>query len=224
MSPETQESTRLGTLFGEIRKILPDTADYIEVLFLTLADFEGVDVYKANPGKIADCVSDIDELADEVMKSMKIELSDKAAKDSDKLRTVKDLFSELYDLLSSGPNVYKYFLKGIFEHLGMQTADFGEKRQEHVYSRYIVPNMLLDKTEMGRLLNALGLTKSSEGGGKGSHEKWIDPEGEMKGFTLTAYSGKMWLKNEIKDLIRKGMSIERIRAACENCNIRFEEK
>lgn len=223
MNTETQESTRLGTLLGEIRKILPDTADYIEVLFSTLADFEGVDVYKAHPGKIADCVSDIDELADEVTKSMKIELSDKAPKGSDKLQTVKDLFSELHDLLSSGPNVYKYFLKGIFELLGTQSTDFGVERREHVYSRYIVPNILLNKTEMERFFNAIGLTKLKEGG-RGSHEKWTDSTDIMKGFALTAYSGKMWLKNEIKDLMRKGMPIERIRAACESCNIRFEEK
>lgn len=223
MSPEKQETIQLSGIFEELRKILPDTADFIEVLFSTLKDFENVDVYKTNPERIADCDGAIDEVAYEVTERMKSELSDKASKDSNSLQIVKDLFSELHDLLSSGPNVYKYFMREIFEHLGVSTMDLDEKHRPHVYSKYIVPNILLDKTEIGRLFTTLGLVNNPTAG-KGSHEKWTDPTGEMKSFAIIAQSDKMWLKNEIKKLIAKGISIERIRIACEKCNIRFEEK
>lgn len=216
-----EEGNKIGDILNEIRSLLPDTAEYIEVLFETLRDFEGVDFYERKPSEIATCVGDIDEVAVGVLTCICEELRKVAPENSQK---IKDAFQELHTLLSERPNVYKYFLRGIFEHLGLTTQGLEvEDTEAHVYKKFRVPNMLLSKTDHQRFFNALGL-KWVRNSGKGEHEKWIDPKAEMSGFALASGGNKLWLKNIIKDSLKKGMPLERIKAACRKCNIRFEEK
>ncbi|MDP4008671.1 MAG: hypothetical protein Q8P68_05775 [Candidatus Peregrinibacteria bacterium] len=225
MNTETQKhDIPFNQLLTEIHRILPETGEYLELLFITLKDFEGVDLYTNNPNAISNCVEDIDEVAEEVTESLKTELSEATKTDPNVIETIRDLFSNLRTSLSMEPNVYKYFLSEIFKYLNLNTMDFEEQsKSTNIYNKYRVPNIMIDRSKMERFFIAVGL-ESVPNTGKGSHGKWTDPQAEMKGFALSSVSGKIWIKNEITDLLKKGVSLNRICKACKECNIRFENK
>lgn len=216
-----QESGSVQETLDMVREVVPQTTEDIELLFIILEDFEGSDFYAQEPDQINYCVDeDLDEIAEELVENIKREL---AGKDEHTCALVRDAFTTLHHLLSQQPNVYKYFLSHIFEYFSVTTHDFEPEKEVHVYNKYRVPNLNLKRQELEDFYIALGLAPNTKGG-KGSHIKWTDPNNEMQGSCNSSDEGALWVKNNIKSILAKGMPIERIEAACKVCNISFQRK
>lgn len=205
-----------------IEKISIEAAEYLR-LFVDMFDEFEVDPYKGNPVLVLNCFpKGIDEDQNELIGIFEDVIRDSA--DEEYSRTeIADAFRSLSSFLAD-KKVVLWALAPVFEHFGIAKDEENELEEMSVVPkkvRFRMPNLLSERSELNALFSKCGLV-CDPNSGKGSHEKWTDPKGEMKGFSNITGSNKIWMKNVIKELLEKELPIERIKAACDSLDIDFE--
>lgn len=115
--------------------------------------------------------------------------------------------------------VYRYYVQQICDYFEVKLPKGEQNKKENIV-RFYAPNLHLDRREEENFFRACGLRAITDEG-SGSHVKWIDPRsGVFMG--LSSESKRVWLKNNIKSLLRKNFPIERIQAACDMLKIDFK--
>ena len=185
----------------------PDAAEYLNLFMEMISDYE-VEPYVSHPDLLDNCFPQgLDEDQNELIALLK---------KSNDISAVKSALTELFESLESNP-VQIWALRPIFEYFDIKLP--GKSSPGRV--RYRLPNLVLNNSDQVLFFTSCGFEADSKSG-KGSHVKWTDPSGQMNGFVLSYEGSRFWLKNVIKDLLDKGMSLDRIHKACLDMNIAFE--
>ncbi len=115
--------------------------------------------------------------------------------------------------------IYSYYIQQICDYFEVKFQKVEQDKEENII-RFYAPNLHFDRREEENFFRACGLEAISDEG-SGSHVKWVDPRsGVFMG--LSSESKRVWLKNDIKSLLRKNFPIERIQAACDTLKIDFK--
>lgn len=114
--------------------------------------------------------------------------------------------------------VYSYYMQQICDYFEVKLKKTEQNKGENII-RFYAPNLHLDRKEEENFYRACGLEAIADEG-SGSHTKWVDQSGVFMG--LSSSSKRVWLKNNIKSLLRKNFPIERIQAACDTLKIDFK--
>lgn len=207
------ESQRdIHVVLSRLESLAPKAAEYV-IAFLDMIgeygsvfDLQPEDILKCFPKGLKDDQTEMIGLLTEQL-------------DAGALRD--DIVSALEDLASGlrlSPTLF-FAMRPVFEHfLPSDAADeILSSESPSETARIRVQNLLYAAHDVQTFLLVCGFEVRGQ---EGSHQKWYDCSGAfMK--TLPVTSGKLWLKNIIRELLQRGVSIDVIITACDKLKISY---
>jgi len=183
--------------------------------------------HAANPETKALMLNDANEFCDELnarvleyVKTMdETQKKDLAQKLAKLLEHAKDLGDGLFQFLS---NIFKGIpLEQFLPQKVEKKTEDPELSFQHRYP-FKLPDLLCTSGDIKTFLTACGLEIKPCNGG--SHSRTSDPLKEMHDNETLSNGDKMWLIKIVKTLYDKGLSLERIKRACDELKIKIKLK
>lgn len=219
MLKESQEQNTNSNL-EKLEALSSDAGMYMRLFCDSLEHYEQEETYKKKPELIEHCFPDgFDEDINEMISLLKKDLKNPKSKD-EILNTLADLAESLKE---ERPVTY-YAMEELFSYFGLD-LDSKEMDSAQKKIRFRLVNRLFDMKEEEAFYKACGLEPELTRGklaGKGSHVKWIDPTEEWKSYAVSSRSSKIWTKNDVRDLLKKGFPLDKLTKACRAFDLDFE--
>lgn len=203
-----EQQPDLMDVLTRLEVLAPKAAEYIHLFLLLIQDFE-VPAYAQNPENILKCFP---KGLDDDQNEMIYFLNEAIEKGVFREEIVSEL-RNLSSALRSSP-VALWAFHPVFSHFlpHEDAVDFSSDSSgfspESV--RIHLPNLLYAAHEVRSFFRACGFERRGQ---EGSHEKWHDRNGAFM-MTLPFTSGKLWLKNIVRELLQRGVLMDIIENAC----------
>ena len=214
--PETMEDAiaALGKISEnaadkEVTKAAAEAAEMLELYLSLLSDFEKD--YASAPDKLALCLTNLENDQDAITECLD-KLDDKGQ---------DDLADAVEDLLLTVENrpVLTWSLQFLRRYCKIPSMIAEDQDTQPTEPKYKTPNLMWDAEDKKRLLKELGFVFHSRG--KGSHNNWKDTvTGKM--LSICDNSENVASKEIIKEILKAGITLERIAAAFDKQGIPFK--
>ena len=206
-SPRRPET--LPDAIEALSNVSKEAAESLAVYLSMYSDYEKE--YEAIPDQVDVWFQNIQKDRDDILGYLD-DLDDKSR------AKLADAVEDLLLTVEYSP-VLTYSLKFLRRYCDIPSMIAPEEDNEPLELRYKIQNLLWDAEDKKRLLKELGFVFHSTG--KGSHNNWQDKvTGEM--LSICDNSEYVSVKEIIKEILRKKISLERIKAAFDGLKIPFK--
>ena len=193
----------------ELTKAAAEAAEMLELYLSLLSDFEKD--YASAPDKLTQCLTNLENDQDAITECLD-KLDDKGQ---------DDLADAVEDLLLTVENrpVLTWSLQFLRRYCKIPSMIAPEEDDKPMELKYKTQNLLWDAEDKKRLLKNLGFIFHSSNGS--SHDNWIDTVTGKK-LSICNNSENVASKDIIKEILKAGITLERIKAAFDKQGIPFK--
>lgn len=207
-----EQSGGFEQIYERLDALNPETGRWLALVIDVVADFE-TDYYKANPQLLDHALPNLEDDTSELMHYL-LQIS------SENQTEIRMMLTGLAIELRTNRPVIAYALRGVFDYFGINSEVNSAPTTKDARPRFYMPNVAFERpTDLIRFVSACGLTHARNPSNGSAHSTWVTEEGRSYTVSTGDVGNGKYVKKIVKDLLDKGVPIEKIKGACNKCNI-----